>query len=169
MWERTLFVAGVLLSGCTASAPIRTPAPHPPTTLNAAWSSSHRPAVVSSLHSLPQSGISLPQSTTAGVSVDQVDLCARQFVEAVLRADLASARRLADVTFVESVDAWIDAAVNAEVIDVVVLSSAGGRSRIGVGVAFEQAVDGTITEPIAYIVDIQVGVEGCRVIGLGFA
>ncbi len=94
--------------------------------------------------------------------------CARSMVEAILAADLAAAVALASPSF-ESISSWITEPVDAEVIDIVVLASAGNRSRIGVGVAFAPAADGSITEPIAYIVDVLTTSTGCSVIGLGFA
>ena len=89
-------------------------------------------------------------------------------VEAILAADSSAAVALATPSFA-SVSSWITEPVDAEVIDVVVLAAAGNQQRIGVGVAFAPAADGTITEPIAYVVDVLDTPDGCRVIGLGFA
>ncbi len=89
-------------------------------------------------------------------------------VQAIVAADLVAAVAIASPAF-GAISSWITEPVEAEVIDVVVLASAGNQTRVGVGVAFVPAADGSITEPIAYIVDVLTTSTGCSVIGLGFA
>ena len=94
--------------------------------------------------------------------------CARSMVQAIVAADLVAAVAIASPAF-GAISSWITEPIDAEVIDIVVLANAGNQTRIGVGVAFAPAADGSITEPIAYIVDVLTTSTGCSVIGLGFA
>ena len=172
MWQRTLLLAGVLLAGCSTSTD-RQPLPaleRRPST------SSAEVAVVDSASAVRPGASTVPTTradSRAAVSESVEPMssaaCARNFVEAILRADLASARELAAPSFVDSVQPWVGPAVPAEVIDVLVLATAAGHSRIGVGAAFRPAADGTITEPTAYVVDVVSDPGGCWVIGVTYA
>ena len=172
MWQRTLLLAGVLLAGCATSTDRRSPivGESRPST------SSAQVVVIDSASAVRPGASTVPATladSRAAVSESVEPMsspaCARNFVEAILRSDLASARELAAPSFVDSVQPWVGPAVPAEVIDVLVLATAAGHSRIGVGVAFQPAADGTITEPIAYVVDVVSDPGGCWVIGVTYA
>ncbi len=173
--QRSLTVITVLslLAGCSTGPTDTLPRSRPPT------------AVVSSATVAPSQTNRVPAATHERTTVPALarssatlvvphdgdrdpSLCARSMVEAILNADTPSAVALATPSF-DSAATWITEPIDAQIIDIVVLAAAGNRSRIGIGVAFTPAVDGTITEPIAYIVDVLDTPTGCEVIGIAYA
>jgi hypothetical protein len=169
--QRCAFLTlALILSGCSTRRDPPAPLPSVPSTspvarvLVTSTTSSALP-IASSTQTL---SVSSEPTVEPTLRVDSVG-CARQFVDALLRADLDAALALVDKSAVDAVRPWIGAPLNAKVIDVVALSIAAGRARIGLGVAFEPAADGTITEPIAYLVDVIDDEAGCRVTAVSYA
>jgi hypothetical protein len=169
MWRSAFLTIGLLLSGCSSphdKAIQHDIAPSPRPDVRLAQTSTT--TTVPSTTSNPPSRVVVSAQTTSPPPLD-VEQCARRFVEAIIRGDADAALALADRSAVDAILPWIGQPIDAEVIDVVVLARAAGRARIGVGIAFAPAADGTITEPVAYVVDTVEGVDGCRVTAVGYA
>ena len=170
MWRCAFLSIGLILSGCSSrpDSPIwsegvtlsRSVAVRVPTTTTS--------TITRTASSQPFIAVA---STSAALAPhrDGVEECARTFVEALLSGDPEAVLARVESSAVDVVRPWIAAPLDGEVVDVVVLASAAGRARVGVGVAFQPAADGTITEPIAFVVDVVETAVGCRVTALGYA
>jgi hypothetical protein len=170
MRRRTFLSFVVMLCGCSsgsnpATEPVRVTLSH---SFTPGVSTSTPTSIASFSSSLPSQVVSSLQASE--VRLDDAAACARKFVDALIRADVNAALAVVYPPAIETIRPWIGVPFDAEVVDAVVLEKAAGRARIGVGVAFEPAADGTITEPIAYVVDLIVESPlGCRVTGVGYA
>ena len=168
----TISFLAALVTGC-AAGPRKAEQPTRPTTANVTT-----PRTLTAINRSPSSvptsrrAAERPVPATTAMPATAIEQdpakCARSMVQAIVAADLVAAVAIASPAF-GAISSWITEPIDAEVIDIVVLANAGNQTRIGVGVAFAPAADGSITEPIAYIVDVLTTSTGCSVIGLGFA
>jgi hypothetical protein len=92
-----------------------------------------------------------------------------------IRALIASkwSRALVDGDSVRLIEDWgasLSSMPGARVIEAVVLSTASGRSIVAVSIASPMSADGSISEPIAYLVELSESADGTRLVtGMTFA
>jgi hypothetical protein len=98
---------------------------------------------------------------------------ASDFVTALLLGDEPDLRALSDTTYRDEVTTWVRAftetSSNGSVIATLAISNTAGRANVGVSVAFPPGSDGTITEPVAYLVSLIQSSNGWLVIDLAYA
>ena len=93
-------------------------------------------------------------------------------IDALQRGDTASLIRRVHDSYQTGIVIWAQASAAADggrIIDARVLTIAGDRATVAVAVAFRAAVDGTINDPVAYIVELLDTPAGWLVTSLGFA
>ena len=97
---------------------------------------------------------------------------AAALIDALQRGDTASLNQRVHDSYRAGITIWTQAAAAAaggRIIDARVLTLAGSRATVAVAVAFPVAVDGTINDPVGYIVDLLDTPAGWLVTSMGFA
>lgn len=93
-------------------------------------------------------------------------------IDALQHGDTASLHRRVHDSYQTGIAIWaqaLGAATGGRTIDARVLTVAGDRATVAVDVSFPPAVDGTITDPVAYIVELLDTPAGWLVTSMGFA
>lgn len=110
---------------------------------------------------------------TGLLAVDGLNRIATSFVESLLTNHQSTAQSLADASYTNKTSVWLatfaEAPSNGRVLDALIITNAAGHAIVGVSVAFPTATDGTINEPIAYLVETVKTSNGWRIIGMGYA
>ena len=93
-------------------------------------------------------------------------------IDALQDGDTASLNRRVHDSYRTGIAIWAhasDAAAGGRIIDARVITIAGNRATVAVAVAFPPTVDGTINDPVAYIVELLDTPAGWLVTSLVFA
>ena len=93
-------------------------------------------------------------------------------IDALQHGDTASLNRRVHDSYRTGIAIWAhasDAAAGGRIIDARVITIAGNRATVAVAVAFPPTVDGTINDPVAYIVELLDTPAGWLVTSMGFA
>ena len=161
----------------TGSVALVTPTMARPTDINILQTTPGTPetssATAQAAATLSHEDLTLGPLESGLISTDDLVLCATNFIESLLNNDQTTAQSLADLSFTNQTSIWLatfaDTPSNGRVIDALIITNAAGHATIGVSVAFPTAADGTINEPIAYLVETIKTPNGWQVIGISYA